>query len=215
MPRGAEAGCFMTTGAGLAVSGSAGTFWGLYRLLFTKQVSVIALAIGGVALVAALIGFGALVRGVYVMLASSRTPEPELRIDRNEVRPGDSVELLLTLPGPADLEELFLTLRCDRSVLVTTVEPVTDQNLVPNYGKTTVRTSEWKSSVESIISILREEHVRVRRGERFERQLFFTMPDDAPRSVSEKDLRLEWTFEVEARPENWANAIDEFPIRVV
>ena len=124
-------------------------------------------------------------------LTLGRRSEPQLRIDRAELRPGDAIELHLTLPGPADLDELFLTLRCDK--------------WVPE--------SEWPS-VERIISILREEHVKVPRGQRFERQLFMTMPEDAPRSVAQNECRFDWTFEVEARPERGAVAIDEFPIRV-
>lgn len=208
--RRAEAMFFLTIGGVLAPLGTAGILWSAYRLLSGREFSWGPPAVALISAFAALLGYGFGWSGVRTFLAS-RMPDPVLEIDRDELHPGDHVELHFTQPGPAQLEEIFVTLRCDKSVLVTSVEKAADGEVLYRGA---VKTQQWETSIVRVISILRETNVALERGERLERQLFFEVPEDVEVTVSTRKLRFEWQFEIEGRPADWPSYVDEFPIVV-
>lgn len=198
-------------GAAVAAAGSICVVAAIY-LMFAYGPAGLYVAIAVVGGFVAVSGFGILIAGIG-RLASSRTPAAIIEIDREELRPGESVRMLVIQRAPADLESLTVSLACERSVLrmVTIREEWIDEN---DRRHPAVRVPRWDSSMLRSERVFREENLTVRSGHDFEREMTFRLPEDLEASASSKNQRFEWYFEVDAVARTAGSYTDRYAIVV-
>lgn len=216
-PRGAESVFMIVAGLIGGVLFAAGPVWLLYRFFAVGDFDKLRVALFLISGFVALFCLKLAGRGIGQLVAS-RTPEPHVECDSEELRPGARVRLHLVQPGPARLEEWIVTLtgtRTIRKMVVTEWSARNDDGVIDDdLPRRNVNVPAWTSEIDSFITILREETLHLRRGERFEKEIVVDVPADARPTTKTKDFKFDWVIEVEGRPPLWANYVDRFPVIV-
>lgn len=174
-----------------AALGSGAVLWAFSRLWRFGDLDRIQLVVVVIFGVMALAGYKMIGQGIYIFLGS-RTPQPVIEIDRQSLRAGEELRLLLIQPGPVSLNRI-------------------EVDLSGNERMRSANVANWDVRNTFLRIIFEEDDVRVR-GETYRREIKFTVPDDVMPTGDSGDHRSWWNVIVEQDVRYGANCTHEFPM---
>lgn len=142
--------------------------------------------------------------GLLILLSSIhqafaiRSPETIVEIDPVDFRPGQTVRLRVTQPGPLRLQSIHANLAGEQTTI----------RLVPRTGKTS-RTTKYLGPYR----MLEIERQQIEPDQKVEREVMFQIPDVAPSYESPEGNRR-WKIEVWGRVAMWPDFMHPFLINV-